>query len=125
MTFKIENLDASARMLSYTPLELNHMGEWDTPRGFAETLDLSYLFPVAYNAGEVTLQEGGSLSVAIRTTRSCRAYDGGSVVHSVVRAKNSGRKAKLIPWGRPQGPAGAEAVPAERVELPVSIEVRR
>ena len=107
----IENLDSDATTLRFTPIELNALGEWDTPRAFSNYFDLSYLFPLGYSAGEVVLQEGRSLVVAVKTARSCQAYDGGGYVISIARERKGGRKVKAeSPWGKPIAPKDGVAL---------------
>ena len=114
----IQNLDPEAKLLTFTPLELNHFGEWDTPRFFADTLSLSYLFPVSYQDGEIGLQEGQSLCVAISVTKSLQKYDGAGMVHSIFRVKNNGgKKVRTNPWEKPKGPKDGEAVAVPNAEL--------
>lgn len=116
MQMVIENLDETARVLPYTPISLNPLGEWDGPRQHSEHFNLTFLFPLHYNGGDVELQEGLCLSMAIRVVRSCQAYDGGGVVWSVVRPRTGGKKVEANRWG-PKPPKSGEAVmpPLEEV----------
>lgn len=102
----IEGLDEAASVLPFTPLERNAMDEWDTPREFSQFETLSYLFPVGYHAGEVVLQEGFSLAMAIRIVKSCQRYDGGGFVIAITRPRNGGKKVRACPWGSPVSPTG-------------------
>lgn len=115
----IENLSEEVLVLNFTPIAWRWSGEIDTPRGMFKHFVLSYLYPIGYDRGEVTLQEGNSLFEAVRVTRGCQAFDGGGVVQAVVRAKDGGRKVKHdSPWGKkPPNNAVAPEVVREIVEV--------
>ena len=119
----VENLDDQAVCLQFTPMEMNFRGEWDTPRKFLDSFELSYQFPVAYAQGEITLQEGSSLAQAVALVTSCQQFDGGGVVIPIVRPKG-GRKVRPSPWGGKQPPSEGARLEFSELE-PVAAHAKR
>lgn len=114
----ITGIEEHAIVLNFTPLELDHTDKWEKPRTFSKVFSLSYLCPVAYNVGDVSLQETLSLQHAIGIATSCQSFDGGGAVWSIAVERKGGRKVgEDNPWGKPPDP---EALTPELVPVEVS-----